>query len=100
MQESAVTVEFIGPFRELSGLRRISIPIDGSVSLEQLLDRLSALFGSNFRKRVTIEETGQLNSDQTMVILNGTILPPTRHKDVRIGSGDKVVFAVPLAGGG
>lgn len=100
MQEGVVIVEFIGPFRELSGLRKISIPISQRVSLDELVDRLSALFGSDFRKRVTVEGTGQLDSDQTMIILNGRILPPTGDNDVEIGAGDKVVFAVPLAGGG
>ena len=100
MLENKVDIEFTGPFREFSGQRKVSIPLEDAMPLSELIERLSRMFGQQFRNRIIDQQTGKLNGDQSMVVINGRIVDPSGGMAYEIKSGDTVVFALPLAGGG
>ena len=100
MLENKVDIELTGPFREFTGQRKISILVEDKVSLIEFIKKLSGMFGQKFGDRIIDPQTGELKGDQAMVVINGRIVDPNRRTAYEVKPGDKVIFALPLAGGG
>ncbi|MBO3800331.1 MAG: MoaD/ThiS family protein [Candidatus Brockarchaeota archaeon] len=99
MSNEGVEIEFTGPFRKLSGERKIFLPLEHEVTLNEFIEILSRKFGDEFRKRV-LDEAGKLDADRSIIIINGRIVDSTKETSYVVKPGDTVAFALSLAGGG
>lgn len=95
-----VSVEFTGPFREITKTRSVTVDVGPIASLGSLVSRLSEMYGQEFRKRVVDDESVGLRADSSMVAINQVVVDPIGALSKPIRSGDRVVFALSIAGGG
>jgi len=98
MVESRVEVEFTGPFREVCGCRSVSLNIV-EISLLDLVKDLGNRFGEAFARRLGLEN-GRYDVEAATVIVNGIVVEGSKLKEKVVKSGDRVIFAPSLAGGG
>jgi len=95
-----VLVEFTGPFREITKTRSVKIEMNSEVPLKALVSRLSDMYGDEFRRRVVDDGGTGLRADSSMVAINQKVIDPAGALSQSIKPGDKVVFALSVAGGG
>ncbi|HYA21948.1 MAG TPA: MoaD/ThiS family protein [Thermoproteota archaeon] len=95
-----VLVEFTGPFREITRTRSVRIEMNSEASLKLLVSRLSDMYGDEFRRRVIDDKGTGLRADSSMVAINQRVIDPADALSQPIKPGDKVVFALSVAGGG
>jgi len=98
MAESRVEVEFTGPFREVCKCRSFSLNVV-EISLLDLVNELGNRFGEAFGRRLGLDN-GRYNGEAATVIVNGIVVEGSKLKEKVVKSGDRVVFAPSLAGGG
>jgi len=95
-----VLVEFTGPFREIAKTRSVTVEIGSGAPLEVLISRLSDMYGDEFRRRVVDDQGTGLRADSSMVAVNQRVISPPGALSQPIKPGDRVVFALSVAGGG
>jgi len=95
-----VVVEFTGPFREITGRRSTSVDIGSAITLGVLISRLSALYGEEFWRRIVDDEGTGYRADSTMIAVNQRVVNPSGALSQPVKPGDRVVFALSVAGGG
>jgi molybdopterin converting factor small subunit len=95
-----VLVEFTGPFREITKTRSVRVEMDSEAPLRVLISRLSDMYGDEFRRRVVDDQGTGLRADSSMVAVNQRIVNPLDALSQSIKPGDKVAFALSVAGGG
>jgi len=95
-----VSVEFTGPFREITKTRSVTVDVGSVTSLGSLVSKLSKMYGQEFRKRVVDDGGVGLRADSSMVAINQVVVNPIGALSRPIRSGDRVVFALSVAGGG
>jgi len=95
-----VSVEFTGPFREITGARGVTVNIGRVTSLGSLISTLSKMYGEEFRRRIVDDEGAGLRADSSMVAINQVVVDPVGALSRSVRSGDRVVFALSIAGGG
>jgi molybdopterin converting factor small subunit len=95
-----VLVEFTGPFRDIAKTRSVTVEIGSEAPLEVLVSRLSDMYGDEFRRRVVDDQGTGLCADSSMVAINHRVINPLGALSQLIRPGDRVVFALSVAGGG
>jgi len=95
-----VSVEFTGPFREITRTSGVTVDIGQVTSLGSLISTLSKMYGQEFRKRIVDDEGVGLRADSSMVAINQVVVDPVGALSRPVRSGDRVVFALSIAGGG
>jgi len=84
-----IKVEFIGQFRELTGVDQTTVIVEGQATLDQAIDKLMEEFGGVLRARVL--DQGRLSED-ALLILNGRSMRPADLKSVLLKDGDNLIL--------
>ena len=82
-----VTVQFFASLREALGKDRVTVPVDGSISVSDLVLELSALGGPSWQIA--------LESPDILVAVNQTLV----DRNHALQPGDEVAFLPPVTGG-
>lgn len=86
-------IEYLGPFRSITGKRTETLKINAS-NLQDVLNFLIAKYGFKFEREV-------FNSDKTvkpyiLIVLNGTM---TRELGITVKENDRIAIVYPAEGG-
>lgn len=93
-------MEFTGPFREITGTRNVVIDVGSASTLGSLIARLAETYGEEFKRRA-VDDLGEgLRADSSMVAINQVVVNPVGALSRIVRPGDRVVFALSVAGGG
>lgn len=85
-----VKVEFIGRFRELTGVSETTVVVEGQATLDQAIEKLMEEFGEALRGRVL--DQGKL-SDDALLILNGRSMRPADLRSISLKDGDNLILS-------
>jgi molybdopterin converting factor small subunit len=89
VSETAVSIEFFGPFREFG--KGLELEVSGETTFLELVHLLAARFGEAFEQR-------SLNAHST-VIHNRKVVDRDMMANFTIAPGDRLAFGLLLGGG-
>ena len=99
-KKATIRIEFIGPFRDITGERRTEIetPATRDLKLRDVLNLLSKKYGKKFLDRA--HGSAHKIGETTMILVNKTIVMDEAGLDrTPVPTGSKIVFMIPLSGG-
>ena len=92
-----LNIKFIGALRHISGKTQLTIGMQESISLKELLSNLSQEFPS-LKKTFTDQQLNDSRSN-TLILVNGREISVLSGLETELNDGDEVVF-VPVVHGG
>ncbi|MFX0210331.1 MAG: ubiquitin-like small modifier protein 1 [Candidatus Hodarchaeota archaeon] len=91
-----VIVKFFASFRDITGQKQIEMPINEPIKLQQVLNRLFAIYGEDLRN--SILENDQLRH-LVKIFVNGRSIRWLTQLDTPIHEGDTIAIFPPIGGG-
>jgi len=85
-----VKVEFIGQFRELTGVNGITLAVEDPATRDIAIEELMREFGGVLHERIL--DRGKLSED-ALLILNGRSVRPADLKSISLKDGDNLILA-------
>lgn len=92
----SIVVKFFATFRDITGHKRTEIPIKEPITLHQLLDRLFAMYGEEFRNNIL--DNGKLRRFVN-ILVNGRAIRWLANLETPIHEGDTIAIFPPVGGG-
>jgi len=91
-----IVVKFFATFRAITGHKQTEIPIKEPITLHQLLDRLFAMYGEEFRNNILVN--GKLRRFVN-ILVNGRAIRWLANLETPIHEGDTIAIFPPVGGG-
>ncbi len=93
-----VKMEFLGLVKTMLNKRLEELELSEGTTLQELLSKLSNLYGASFRKEVF--EPGQRDVKAGFVVtVNGVLIGQLDGVDTRLKSGDHIILMSLMSGG-
>lgn len=92
-----VTLKFVGTLRNTLGKGKISLAVDGTLSLKQLISEL-VVKEPALKRSLDLQRLEELQSS-TLILVNGREISVLGGLETVLADGDEVVF-VPVVHGG
>lgn len=93
-----ISVVFLGNYCLITGQGRVEMQLPGGSSVKDLIDKLAALYGGDFRGQLIDPGTGQVWSLMALAV-NGEIINSVEKFSRLLKTGDEVLFLPPALGG-
>ena len=93
----SVVVELFGILAREAGTKEVTIEIDKSISVEQLLDEVTSRLGDQFKRKLIDKTTKQYVP--LLLMINGKDSPWEETRKRQLVDGDRVTILPPIAGG-
>jgi len=94
-----VRVQYLGQIRVIANTKEEELEIPSSAMVEELLSKLSGMYGKNFDGEVFMEDGKNLRDDLTVAI-NGTAIRQLDYLNTRLKQNDVVTLFPIFPGGG
>ncbi len=91
-----IVVKFFATFRDITGHKQTEIPIKEPITLHQLLDRLFAMYGEEFRNNIL--DNSKLRRFVN-ILVNGRAIRWLANLETPIHEGDIIAIFPPVGGG-
>jgi MoaD family protein len=92
-----VKVRFYSLLKDVTKLEKISLSIEKSLTIKDILERLIEKFGKDFEELV-YQKKGELNK-YLLVVLNEKDIRSVNGLATNVQDGDKITFIPAIAGG-
>lgn len=89
---------FLGYYRLIVGQGKVELQLPEGSSVKDLIDKLAALYGGDFREQLIDPGTGQVWSLMALAV-NGEIINNVEKFSRLLKTGDEVLFLPPALGG-
>lgn len=90
-----VKVYFLSLFKEMTGVKELTLELDEGERLKDLIDELNSKLGGRLTEALGLKR-GELAQDVVVLVDGG----PTRNLDLKLKNGCNVIFTVAIGGGG
>ncbi len=94
-----VKVQYMGQIRAIANTREEELEIPSNAMVQQLLSKLSAMYGKSFDGEVFTEDGANIRDDLTVAV-NGTAIRQLDYLDTRLKQNDVVTLFPIFPGGG
>jgi MoaD family protein len=92
-----LTVKFIGALRHLSGKTQFAVSLQGSISIKQLINRISQEM-PDLSHTFSDQELSDSRSN-SLILVNGREISVLNGYETKLVEGDEIVF-IPVVHGG
>ena len=89
-----IKVKHLNIFYNITRKKEESVEFDSSLTLRELVDKLSRSYKAEFRDTI-LDEDNKLKS-YAWILVNGE---PAKDLEMKLKDGEVVVFSLPIAGG-
>ena len=89
-----VKVKHLNIFYNITGKKEEKVEFNESLTLKELVDRLSRSYKAEFRDTI-LDGENKLKPD-AWILVNGE---PAKNLEMKLKDGEVVVFSLPIAGG-
>jgi len=97
VQGMAVTVKYFAMVREITHKRDDALPLEEGATVKKALNRLSEIYGDEFRSRIYTPEEGLKGG--LMLLVNGEAVDRGALDARSLKDGDVIVIMPPVGGG-